>query len=170
MTIFTPSKHGQACAPTSGLGECCYTVQLWHSRNVLHLCRCGLIMTKLNLFRVKLSFNQCSVCSGFHISPVFWSLPLFVFCFIKQNVEVSRMSKEALLTVPAHQWGSTPLPTPTPLYPPLRTLNPSDAQWTCQNSSTSSLFFSTFLRSNLSSPLLSCFFLHLYFKTWWWWW
>jgi len=59
------------------------------------------------------------VCSGFSISLVFSYLPLCVFPFfpLEQNVEVSRMSKEALVTVPAHQWGSSP--APILLYPPL---------------------------------------------------
>lgn len=43
--------------------------------------------------------------------------PPLCVCFIKQNVEVSRMSEEALLTVPAHQWGSPPLPQPHPPLP-----------------------------------------------------
>lgn len=38
-----------------------------------------------------------------------------VFVPIKQNVEVSRMSEEALQTVPAHQWGAAP-PTFLPLH------------------------------------------------------
>lgn len=39
-------------------------------------------------------------------SPDVWPQP---FCFIaEQNVEVSRMAEEALLTVPAHQWDSVP--------------------------------------------------------------
>lgn len=60
MTIFTPSKHGQACAPTSGgfrrMLQHCSAVKF---QKCLHLCGCGLMMTKLNFFRVKLSFNQC---------------------------------------------------------------------------------------------------------------
>lgn len=99
-----------------------------------------------------------SVCSGFHVScDLMWSLPfsVCVFCFYKQNVEVTRMSEEALLTVPAHQWGSTP---PTPHSPKLSlSLSHSFLYPLCtlqtHNSSArfSSLlfFFSTFFQMNL---------------------
>lgn len=61
-------------------------------------------------------------CVSDFISRVCCSLP--TLCALhKQNVEVSRMSEEALQTVPAHQWGSAP-----PSLPPSpfsRSLTPS---------------------------------------------
>ena len=102
-------------------------------------------------------------CVGFEVPHVFWFLPLCFLIFYKQNVEVSRMSEEALLTVPAHQWGSTPSPQlaliqPLTHVPSLPTLSPFDAQHTGQ------------MQKSLSSTLFCwCFSLHLYFKTWWCW-
>lgn len=70
--------------------------------------------------KVTLRFNptpwvtRC-VCSGFSLCVwCDWFPTPCVFFPVKQNVEVSRMSEEALLTVPAHQWGSAPLPLPQP--------------------------------------------------------
>lgn len=106
------------------------------------------------------SWVLCSGRRAVHfMSHVFWFIPpLLCVCFYKQNVEVTRMSEEALLTVPAHQWGSTPTPPTFSLPHTQCTLQTHNDSVASHFSSSPSLiwtfFFSFFLPSTFRNMLL----------------